>query len=383
MKSGLFMHALFALTTLSVSPMAYAEEEITWTPTEVNGTAYYGLNLLRTFYKLSSAEPKKGSTQQVIRNSAFSLALTPDSREATISGYRVQLSAPAVKDAAGELMVSVTDFVKLIDPVLRPTYIAERRDVQTVVIDPGHGGTDSGNKTAFINEGEYTLKLAQELAEELKKRGINTVLTRNGNHDLSDTERVKIADSTRNAVFVSLHLNSGRSDVQGIETYTIAPATPHKRAMAGNRLDAANAALAFAIQSHTVAATKATDRACRRAHYTLLNTINCPAVMVMVGYATNEKEATALATDAYRAELVKGLANGIATFKTAIRPGATITVPTPPRVAEPAPEPKEISKPAEPEKKKPAADTKKKNTGSSNKNKRNTNRNNSSTRRRR
>ncbi len=383
MSSRIIIQALFALATLSAGTVAQAEEAIAWTPTEVDGTDYYGLNLLRTFYKLSSAEPKKGSTQQVIRNSAFSLGLTPGSREATISGYRVQLSAPVAKDAAGELMISATDFVKLIDPVLRPTYIAERRDVQTVVIDPGHGGTDTGNKTAYINESEYTLKLAQELAAELKKRGINAVLTRNGNHDVSDTQRVKTADGTRNAIFVSLHLNSGRSDTQGIETYTIAPATPQKRAMAGNRLDAANAALAFAIQSHTVAATKAPDRACRRAHYTLLNTINCPAVMVMAGYASNEKEATALNTDTYRAELVKGLANGITAFKAAIRPGATITVPAPPRIAEPAPEPEQVSKPTDTEKKKPEANTKKKPAGNADKNKRSNTRRSSSSRRRR
>lgn len=383
MKSSILIHALLALATLSTGTPARAEEAMAWPPTEVNGTNYYGLNLLRTFYKLSSAEPKKGSTQHVIRNSAFSLGLTPGSREATISGYRVQLCAPVEKNAAGELMISATDFVKLIDPVLRPTYIAERRDVQTVVIDPGHGGTDTGNKTAYINEGEYTLKLAQELAAELKKRGINAVLTRTGNYDVSDTERVRIADGTRNAIFVSLHLNSGRSDTQGIETYTIAPATPQKRAMAGNRLDAANAALAFALQSHTVATTKATDRACRRAHYTLLNTINCPAVMVMAGYATNEKEATALNIDTYRAELVKGMANGIAAFKAAIRPGATITVPVPPRMPEPSAEPEQASKPTEPEKKKPVADPKKKNTAGTNKNKRNTSRRSNTPRRRR
>ena len=114
---------------------------------------------------------------------------------------------------------------------------------------------------------------------------------------------------------------------------------------------------------------------------------NCEAAQKQgihaIVFTTKEEAVKQLAKLGYRAELVKGLANGIATFKTAIRPGATITVPTPPRVAEAAPEPKEISKPAEPEKKKPAADTKKKNTGSSNKNKRNTNRNNSSTRRRR
>lgn len=386
MKSRLIIPALLTLSMLSVGSIVQADDEMKWTTTELNGTSYYGLNLLRTFYKLSPADTKKGSKEYVIRNSAFSLGLTPGSREATISGYRVQLTAPAVKNEAGEMMISTTDFVKLIDPILRPTYIAERRDIQTVVIDPGHGGTDAGNKSTHIQESTYTLTLARELEGELKKRGFNVVLTRNGNHDMSDTERVHVADSTRNALFVSLHLNSGRSDVYGPETYTIAPADEHKRAMEGNRMDAANAALAFAVQSHMIAATKAPDRGCRRAHYSLLNTINCPAIMVMVGYATNEKEAALLMTEAYRTELVKGLANGITTFKTAIRPGATITVPAPPRVAEPPPTATQpVAKPAAPEKKKQAtATTKKKGSGSADKNKRSSSNNKrSSTRKKR
>ena len=112
-----------------------------------------------------------------------------------------------------------------------------------------------------------------------------------------------------------------------------------------------------------VAATKAPDRALRRAYYTLLNTMPCPAAMVMVGYCTHEKEAANLAAEAYRTELVKGLAAGIITFKNAIRPGAQITVPAAPKPQPPAP----VAKPATPAPPKQATPPKK-NSGSATKN---------------
>ncbi|MBE6436265.1 MAG: N-acetylmuramoyl-L-alanine amidase [Akkermansiaceae bacterium] len=364
MKARHILPLLPAILPLLTPMPLHANEDMEWQATTLNGEKYYGLNLLRTFYKLTTSDKKGKDGEQMTRNSAFSLGLTPGKREATISGYRVRLSAPVAQDDSGELLVSETDFVKLIDPILRPTYINERRDIQTVILDPGHGGTDSGNKTPLLNESVYTLQLAQELAEELKKQGLNVVLTRNGNHDLSDTDRVEVAANCHNAIFISLHLNSGRSDVYGVETYTTAPLSAGKRAMAGNRYDAANAALAFALHSHMVAATKAPDRALRRAYYTLLNTMPCPAAMVMVGYCTHEKEAANLAAEAYRAELVKGLAAGIITFKNAIRPGAQITVPAAPKPQPPAP----VAKPATPAPPKQATPPKK-NSGSATKNK--------------
>lgn len=359
MKARFILPALMLLTVPAAMSVAHAEELTTWPKESINGKSYYGLHLLRTFYKLSPTETKKSVKRHITRNSAFSLGLTPGSREATISGYRVHLSSVVQQNSSGELLVSEVDLVKLLDPILRPTYIPERRNIQTVVIDPGHGGTDNGNKTQQIKESDYTLKLAQELAEALKKQGLNVVLTRTTNRNVSDVERVNTAKSAHAAIFVSLHLNGGRSDMTGIETYTAAPAAPNTRAMEGNRHDAANAALAFALHSHAVAATKAPDRACRRARYTLLNTLSCPAVMMMVGYASHEQEANSLASDTYRAELVKGLCNGILTFKKAIRPGAEITIPAPPKKVEPAPAPKQVAK-KETTDKKEATSTKKK-----------------------
>lgn len=350
MKASFLFSVLSAtLPLVAVAPLP-AQEATTWVTTTVNGAEYISLNSIQSFYKLTAVDNKGKSAQKIIRNSNFSLGVTPGQREATISGYRVRLTTPPIQDEQGVLYLSETDFVKLIDPILRPTYIAERREVKTVIIDPGHGGADQGCKMPTGYESDYTLKLALELAEALKAEGFNVVLTRTGNYHVNDSQRVAIAKNTPNAIFVSLHLNEGRSDMTGVETYCAAPLMPGKRTMDCHRHDAANAALAFTLHTHMVHATQAPDRACHRAHYTLLNTLNCPAVIVIPGYATNEKDAANLATDAHRAKIVKSLTAGIVVFRDAIRPGAQITNPAPLKT-EPQPQKTEEAAKPEPEKK--------------------------------
>ena len=346
----LYLTCACFLAALAAAPSLRAQDSTTptaWSSTMVNNIEYYSLEHLRSFYKL---RPIEGGAPHLhtIGNSAFRLTFNTTAMELQAAGYRCRLSHPICKNAEGELLISKTDFVKLIDPILRPTYIAERREVRTVVIDPGHGGSDSGNKTEWLTEADCTLALALELARELEKRGLHVILTRNMDRDLSDAERVRTAKEAPAAIFISLHVNSGRSDIRGIETYTAAPAVPNSRQLEAHRHDAANVALAFALHSHLLTATKAADGACRRAHYSLLNTVNCPAALVQVGYGTHKQEATALAGADYRAELVAGLANGIASFCAAISPKAQLQ----PTHAEelPPPPPPAPAKPAEPSK---------------------------------
>lgn len=314
----------FLLCTAAAPQAAATQTNATWQTSTVDGVAYYNLSLLRAFYKLSAPAAAAKDGSYVISNPFFKLTLRAESREAVIGGCKCTLTYPVRRASDGNLMVSCTDFVKLIDPVLRPTYIAERREVQTVVIDPGHGGPDEGNRTPLFYEAQYTLALAKELAAELEKRGFKTVLTRRADVQMTDAERIATARAARHAIFISLHANGGHPGYQGVETYCIAPLTPGKQALEGNRHDEANAALAFALHSHVIGSTKAADRACKRTAYSLLNTLNCPGAIVQVGFATNEEEAARLLDTTYRNNLVQGLANGIEAYKKAIAPGAAI-----------------------------------------------------------
>lgn len=345
---------LAALALLLPAP-AVTGDGAMWNATSVGDIGYLPLEDLRSFYKLLPLQAEKGT--RAVGNGAVSLVFGPGARDLQINGIHCVLSHP-VKDVVTnqDLLISKADMVKLIDPVLRPTYIANRRLVKTIVIDPGHGGHDAGTVTPQVREGDVTLLVANKLAEELRKRGFHAVLTHDVNRYQSDQQRVDVANGALNAVYVGLHLNSGRSDIRGAETYTVDPAEPSAKGLPGNEHDAANAALALALQSALVQQCGAPDGGCRRAHYSLLSSLNCPAASVELGYATNAQEGALLNTEAYQTRLATALADALERFAAVMNPETQLhTAVAPPAAEEPAaPAAVEAGKQQPP----PAADTK-------------------------
>jgi len=312
--------------------------------TQVNNTAYIPLENIRSFYKLTPQAA--GGREIVVGNSGMQLAFFRRSCEARIGGYRCRLSHPVVEDSRGDILISKTDAVKLIDPLLRPTYIAPRRVVRSVVIDPGHGGHDAGIVSEQVREADLSLLLARKLKDILTKRGLNVLLTREQNRAVSDRQRINTLAQADAPIFISLHLNSGRSDIKGIETYSLQPSGSMVPALPGNAADEANAALAFCLHSSLVSATGAEDGGFRRARFSLLSSVTCPAAMVLVGYATHPEESAALNTEEYQDKLALAMADGITTFAKAINPDTSVPVssarvdtapPTPYKASNPKP----------------------------------------------
>ncbi len=79
--------------------------------------------------------------------------------ELYINGVRFFTHFPLREQAEGQL-VSAFDVGKLIEPILRPSRIEPTQKVETVVLDPGHGGTDSGTANRWGNEKHFTLEVA-------------------------------------------------------------------------------------------------------------------------------------------------------------------------------------------------------------------------------
>lgn len=346
------LRLLLALAVLPLPCSAVTADGAMWSTTEGENSSYIPLEDIRSFYKLMPIAQPRGSTTRAVGNGTVTLIFGPSPGELSIHGLRCTLSHPTRPDDKGDLLVSRTDLLKLIDPVLRPTYIANRRAVKTVIIDPGHGGHDVGTVTDHIRESNVVLMVAGKLAAELKKRGLEVQLTREDNRHLSDQSRVDFAGHAENAIFISLHLNSGRSDIRGAETYTAAPAAPGEQVRPANEHDAANAALAVALQAALVHKAEAKDGGCRRARYSLLNSLSCPAALVELGYATHPEEAELLNTDEYQNRLALALADGITTFAGVMNPETQLKAlpPPPPPPAEPT-KVEPPKKKAEPEKK--------------------------------
>lgn len=97
----------------------------------------------------------------------------------------------------------------------------------TIVLDPGHGGSDTGIiGPGGTREKNVALQLAKEIQRELQTRfGLRVVLTREGDYAMSAQERVARANSLHASLYLSLHMKGGRSaDVQGTDIIVAPPA---------------------------------------------------------------------------------------------------------------------------------------------------------------
>lgn len=337
------------------TPVSQSAPDVgSWHERVVDGVTYFPLEDLRSFYKLMPLQPKGRRVigQRNLGNGEVTLSFGPEPRELRIQERLCILSHPVVEDASGDLLVSRADVLQVIEPVLRPTYIPTRAAVRTVVIDPGHGGHDTGTVTPYAREADVALVVATKLGSELKKRGFEVVYTQEQNQYLSPQGRVDKANATPAAIFVSLHLNSGRSDVKGSQVYTMAPVTRDEKPLPGHAYGQSSMALAMALQSALVEKAETEDGGCRRAHFSFLNSIRCPSVMVEMGYATNPEEGTRLATEEYQIKLAGALADGVESFARVMNPATTLQVQKAPVVETPAapvkvdPAPAKQAKPA-------------------------------------
>jgi N-acetylmuramoyl-L-alanine amidase len=95
---------------------------------------------------------------------------------------------------------------------------------RTVVIDPGHGGTEDGAiSVTGIREADYVLGLSLRIKEKLEENeNINVVLTRTEDIHVPLEDRARLANELQADVFISIHANAATTDkLWGIETYSM------------------------------------------------------------------------------------------------------------------------------------------------------------------
>lgn len=254
------------------------------------------------------------------------LVLNTGSRLAQWDGLEVHLGfAPWLCD--GELMLHWLDVRKNLEPLLRGDGDrALGRGV--VVLDPGHGGRNTGARSVADGrwEKEFTLDWALRLAPLLEARGWRVLLTRTNDVDLSLAERVAFAQRHRANLFLSLHFNSapgGGRDQAGLETYCLTPAgmpstltrgfpDDAQKSFSNNAWDEANLLWAVRLHRALLAANGGPDRGVRRARFPgVLRGQQCPAVLLEGGYLSNPVEARRIADPAHRQQLAEALARAL------------------------------------------------------------------------
>ena len=248
--------------------------------------------------------------------------------ELTINGIRFFTHFPIVHQGQ-ESLISAMDVGKIVEPVLRPSRIPNVEKVETVILDPGHGGMDQGTANKWGTEKDFALDVALQAREQLVRAGFKVEMTRSSDVAVSLEERIEFANRFPHAVFVSIHFNSGGGT--GIESYLLAPdgvtsnASGEAHATAsdsqpneGNAQDGLNVALTAAIHAALLSHVSAFDRGVRHARFKVLRDIRVPAVLLEAGFLTDALEAQRIGTTQYREQLGAAIAQGIQTYDTAI-----------------------------------------------------------------
>ncbi len=165
----------------------------------------------------------------------------------------------------------------------------------TVVLDPGHGGRDGGTNWAGVAEKTLTLKISRLVQRRLSAAGVRSVLTRRSDVYRSLNARAAVANSFRNAVFVSIHCNAETTaTVRGIETFY------YRRS-----------ALARSIHRRLDRRTDSPNRGVKNKGFTVLARSHCPAALVECGFLSSRSERRLLLSPLYQECIAKAIADGI------------------------------------------------------------------------
>ncbi|MEH2456131.1 N-acetylmuramoyl-L-alanine amidase [Nostoc sp.] len=189
------------------------------------------------------------------------------------------------------------------NPNLQPRLQPQRRVTNgrvVVIIDPGHGGKDSGALgLGGAREKDVILPIGKKLGQILQQNGIQVILTRDSDYFVTLPGRVQLAERANADVFVSIHANSAgasRPDVNGLEVYYY-----------DSGLDLARIVRSSILQS--IGTLK--DRGVRRARFYVLRKSSMPSILVETGYMTGREDMARLRTSAYQNQMAEAIARGV------------------------------------------------------------------------
>lgn len=183
----------------------------------------------------------------------------------------------------------------------------------TIVLDPGHGGTDSGAIGPHgLAEKDVTLAISLDVARLLRNSGAKVIMTRAEDIDVfgpnaSDRDelqaRVDVGRFTSDMnIFVSIHCNAfSNPEAKGTGTYYFA----HSEA---------DALLAQCIQDEMVAETGLRDRGINAARFYVLRNAAVPATLVETAFITNPREERMLGDEIYQHKMALAICRGISKF---------------------------------------------------------------------
>ncbi len=235
-------------------------------------------------------------------------------------GFRPQL-------IGDQMFLHALDIKKVLEPLSHGTAVVTPAN-RLVVVDPGHGGANSGTRNVVTGrfEKDYTLDWARRLKPLLEQSGWRVLLTRTNDLTMTLAERVAFTEAQRANLFISLHFNAtgdGSEGPAGLETYCLTPAGMPSSLTRGyaddarlvfpnNAFDDLNLRYALRLHRALLQVNGFNDRGVRHARFLdVLTGQNRPAVLIEGGYLSNPTEAKQVADPAYRQKLAEAVAKAL------------------------------------------------------------------------
>jgi N-acetylmuramoyl-L-alanine amidase CwlD len=207
-------------------------------------------------------------------------------------------------------------------PAGPPTRVAAGMGSRLIVLDPGHGGSDSGAIGNGLTEKLLTLDIARRLRELLVAHGWQVMMTRDSDVDVyaaNDSAREElqarcdVANRAGARLFVSIHINSfTTSELQGTTTYFYKPGDARFASIVDDHL-------------HTLLGTQ--DDGAKRENFYVVRHTTMPSILVETAFLSNPDDATRLRQPNFRQNVALGISNGIMAY-TADSPGMNTSVGT-------------------------------------------------------
>lgn len=275
----------------------------------------------------------------ILDNRAAAARATPADANG-VTRIAVEVAAPAADTAAGPPAAPLPP-----DAAAPPLLATPRAALQTIVIDPGHGGDDAGVRgRGGAEEKQITLEVARRLRALIEMRlGIRVILTRDEDRTVSLDDRAAVANNSKADLFLSLHLNAAPvAAVAGAEVFhlrldregedarraaeTEAVSLPvlggARRTIDVIRWDLAQArhvdrstALASILEEELRAQVTMGAHPRQEAPLRVLTSVNMPAALIEMAYLTNAAQERQARSDAYQTSLAQAIYNAVLRFR--------------------------------------------------------------------
>ncbi|SEQ06057.1 N-acetylmuramoyl-L-alanine amidase [Faunimonas pinastri] len=340
-----------------------------------------------------SSDPEPGKGRGLIKDFRYGLIAPGKARVVLDLQKPVQVKASSFEDGKGDapsrLIVELEPTTRqafresashdsTFDPSVKPSETQaaaapQPGDKPVVVLDPGHGGIDSGAIAADgTKEKNLTLPFGVMLSDILKQDGkVDAILTRSTDDFLSLSERVKFAEAHKAALFVSIHADKVPEDyVSGSTVYTVSEKASDRLSavlaeqenrsdvLAGLAIDdqpkdvadilfdlarreTKNISVRFAktLMDEDDSPLKFSKTPWRRASFQVLRSPDVPSVLVELGFLSNKDDEALLKSEEWRHATALAIARAIENFlapEVAAAPAGTSPAAANPAAADPA-----------------------------------------------